>query len=188
MLMKKQEMFKVLDALNLSIPEVEAYLAHKLNQVVPTPLTLVYEHGGNFIYEKQYNPLYKRFIGFLVDNTILYAQQFKCSLKPGWLRLEKITGRDLNQMCDTDIFPDNTYLATSREKNIVYEHQKEWIETVRILADRHIKMYSVKKIGGNIFEDKDRGKLQIYCAATNEYHDIEGWCENGIMMICSGVV
>lgn len=187
--MERTKLFQVLDALKMSIPDVEAYLTQKLNQIVPTPLTLVYEENGKFIYENQYNPAYKgRFIGFFVGNTIFFAQLFKCSLTPKWLQLHKINGKDLRQMCDTDLFPENAFLATSREKNIVYEHQKEWNETVHILNDRHIKMYPVKKIGGNIFEDKDRGKLQIYCAATNDYCSLDEWRENGTMMICSGKV
>ena len=188
--MERTKLFKVLDALEVSVSDLDAYVAQKLNMVEPTPLTLVYyQKDGSFIYENQYNPAYKgRFVGFLIDNTIFYAQLLKCSLVPRWLQLNKATGNDLRQICDNDLFPDSAFLATSREKNIVYVHQSEWNETVRILADRRIKMSPVKKIGGNIFEDEDRGKLQIYCAATNEYHDIDGWRENGTMMICSGKV
>lgn len=189
MLMNKKEKLAKLTELDLSIPELEAYLAQRLNQVTPTPLTLVYLVDGKFIYEKQYNPAYKgRFIGFCTDNTIFYAQLFKCSLAPANLRLDKINGLQLNAICDYKFLPKTAYLATSREKNTVYKYQKEWSKTVRILIERHIKMYTVKKIGGNLFNDIDRGGLQIYCAATNEYHDIDGWRENGTMMICSGIV
>ena len=187
--MDREKLFKVLNALELSIADAEAYVAHRLNTPISTPLTLVYNSGGGFIYESQYNPAFKDcFVGFCVDNTIFYAQMFRCNLAPHSLRLEKIDGQNLNTLCKCNLFPKNAFLATSREKNIVYKHQKEWNETVRILTERHIKMFPVKKIGGNIFEDKDRGKLQIYCAATNEYHDIDGWRERGTMMICSGCV
>ncbi len=189
MLMEREKLFKVLTALELSITDAEAYVAHRLNTPVPTPLTLIYFKDGKFIYENQYDPNYKNcFIGFYVESTVFYAGLFKCSnLRKGW-QLNKVTGLELRQMCHIDYFPQTAYLATSREKNIVYGHKKEWDETVRILAERHLKMYPVKKIGGNLFNNIDRGGLQIYCAATNEYYDCDTWLENGTMMICSGKI
>lgn len=179
-------LFKVLDAMEVELPDLESYIHMKSNHVIKTPLTLVYmlERGQKPIYKNEYDPAMKDiFVGILVEDVIFYAKKFPCSLANG-KPLHLITGKDMVAVMPQAKFPDNAFLITEKEEILAYSHSQEWYETYRILADRHWDIGDVHDTGHYI-EIKENGSALIFYPSADTYYSFEEYSKFGDLVVCS---
>ena len=185
--MNRNELFRVLDALEAPLPDLEFYVSQKQKQKVSTPCTLVYlwDKDNKPIYKNEFDPSLKdHFVGFLVGDTIFYTQKFRCALAQG-KPLHLINGEDLNRMMPQAKFLSNAFLLTENAETEAYSKPMDWYKTVEILLSRHVYMYDLMDMGAYITPD-EAGKCVIYYPGGDTfYNQDEVELMNTDFVVCS---
>lgn len=136
--MTREEIFKILDAMQLSVEDVNAYLDALCGK---TPLKLAYETDGSQLFTHNVLPKGK-FLGIVINDILYYAK--------GFTRQDLFDGNNQKIYDDLSVqdvldwmkkhigvpFSPQVHPMTDNERYRLEEHKKEFDETLLILK-RH---------------------------------------------------
>ena len=138
--MKTEEKFKIWDATNPTIGEVEAYLALLCGN---TPLQLVYKTADNkFLFVNEVIPK-ANFIGIVVKDMVLFARGFSKSDIP-------LGKQDLSVqfICKwiraTPLYSENAHPIYENDVKLLYNNFNDFLTTMKILSYHKVKMPEIK--------------------------------------------
>ena len=140
--MKRDELFRIWDATNPTIDDINAYLDRFCGT---TPLELAFkDKNGNIFYQ---NTIDKdaAFIGIVVNGTIFYSRGFTKDdmyLKDGIsLRYEDLSVGDVSKWIkEAAIFPQTAHLVRGIDRGTLDRNWHDFITTVKILKHHGIEM------------------------------------------------
>jgi hypothetical protein len=182
------------DVLNcFTLSELKFYIAKKLQEEVEVALTLVYCDNNEFIYKKIIDPeLLDKLIGVVLDDTIIYIEPFICS-ESVTTKFDKVNGYDFNLIMPNDLFeyPQDAYLMTEREKDLIYGDDKFNLhQVVTLLKERdvEIKQFVYNAPACIVPHSSDQTSILIYFPATGmTYSPIDFYNSDYHIPICSKI-